>query len=304
MNIVKKLTLLFCVNLVMISTSALAQLNQDSTSVGNISGQISIARVFGSDLEGIDAEEEDNGSAYVLRGSLDYDLDIGDAEIMLGYDTAGYFYDDDDRSNRWSNRGFVGASAKVSKDFLFFGQAAYSSNISSAESGSTDQTEVLARAQYTINNSNRVRAFGGYRWRKYDFDGSQGQGEFFGAELRHRIEANHYLTAEVRRESISSANIRRGYDRTTADFFYQRPIAKNLRLIAGATARWWEFDGRPLASGERLERKSFTPELDVQYATRPGVLLQARLQQILRGSNDPQFAENETRATVTLGYRF
>lgn len=295
----------FCAILSLAATPAFGQ---EGTAEGllneSLRGELSASRIFGSDLRGVDAEEEDSGSSVVLRGSLDYDLDFQGADVTLGYDTAGYFYDEGDRSDRWSNRGSASVSTAISESVLLFGQASYASNISTAESASTDQTEVFGRVQFEIDRTHRLRGFAGYRWREYDFDGSEGDGAFFGAEYRYRIAANHYITAEARRENIASESIRRGYDRTTADVFYQRPLARRVRLLAGATARWWDFDGRQAPTGERLERRSLTPEIDIQYASRPGWVLRGRLQHILRKSNDPRLAEDERRLVLTVGYRF
>lgn len=271
---------------------------------GAVSGEVSASSVFGSDLRGVDAEDEDSGSSFILRGALDYDLELGNTAVALSYDTAGYFYDEDDRSDRWSNRGTFGVAHDLSDVVQLFGQAGYASNIATAESGSTDQKELLGGLQFGFGDANRLRTTAGYRWREYDFDESEGHGAFFGAEYRYRFAANHYLTAEARREKIESETLRRGYDRTTAELFYQRSLARGLRLRAGATARWWDFDGRSAPTGDRLERRSVTPEVDLQYANRPGWLLRGRLQQIFRGSNDPRFTEDEQRATVTAGYRF
>lgn len=271
---------------------------------GELSGEISASRVFGSDLRGVDAEDEDSGSSFILRGALDYEIELGNIPVALSYDTAGYFYDEDDRSDRWSNRGALGVTHDLTDGVQLFGQAGYASNIATAESGSTDQSELLGGLQFAFGEANRVRTSAGYRWREYDFDESEGQGAFFGAQYRYRFAANHYLTAEARRENINSDTLRRGYDRTTAELFYQRSLSPGLRLRTGAIARWWDFDGRFAPTAERLERRTITPEVDLQYATRPGWLLRGRLQQIFRGSNDPRFAEDEQRATVTAGYRF
>lgn len=271
---------------------------------GAVRGGISASRVIASDLPGIDAEEEDNGSAYVLRGALDYDLDFGSTEVSLGYDTAAYFYEDGDRADRWSHRSALAVTNNLSEKVQLFAQASYASNIGTPESGATDQTELFGRLQFAINASNRVRTFAGYRWREYDFDQSEGQGSLYGVEYRFRLAANQYLIAELRRENIESASLRRGYDRTTAEMFYQRPVARGMRLRAGAIASWWDFDGRFAPTGELLKRRSITPEIDFQYATRPGWVIRGRLQKIFRGSNDPRFAEDEQRAIITTGYQF
>jgi hypothetical protein len=269
-----------------------------------ISGEVSVSRVFAADLAASQAEEDDNGSSRVLRGSLDYDLDFGATDVAIGYDTAAFFYDEDSQSNRWSNRASAGAGTPISDELQLFGQVSYGSNITTAESGSTDQVEVLGRLQISLSDESRVRAFAGYRWRDYDADGTSGRGAFAGAEYRYRFAANHYLTIDARYETIESDALRRGYERTTAAVFYQTPLAEDLRVSGGVSARWWDFDTRFAPDGHRLRRRSYTPELELQYAARTGFLLRALFQYIVRESNDPRFAEDQGRAVVTGGYRF
>lgn len=271
---------------------------------GELSGEVSVSKVIASDLVASGSGEDDDGSSTILRGALDYDLDFGATELSVSYDGAAYFYDNDTRSDRWSNRISAGAGTAISSAVQAFGQVSYGSNIATAESSSTDQVEILGRLQFRPSDESRARVFGGYRWRDYDTDGSEGRGPFVGAEFRYRFAANHYLTLDARRENIESDALRRGYDRTTAALFYQIPIAEDVRVSTGIVARWWDFDTRFAPNGGRLERQSYTPEIEIQYATRPGILLRGRLQYIVRESNDPQFAEDEGRAALTAGYRF
>lgn len=284
---------------------AQAQYRDDSPSAdGKLSGELSVSKVIGAELAASESEDIDDGSSTVLRGSLDYDLDFGATEVSVSYDSAAYFYDRTSRSDRWSNRVSAGTSTAISNAIEAFGAVSYADNIATAESGSTDQIEVLGRLQFSPSNESRARAFGGYRWRDYDADDSEGRGAFGGVEYRYRFAANHYLTLDARRENIESAAARRGYDRTTASLFYQVPIAEDLRLTTGLTARWWDFDARFGPGGRQVERRSYTPEIEVQYATRPGFLLRGRVQYIVRDSNDPQFGEDHGRAVLTAGYRF
>lgn len=271
---------------------------------GDLRGEVSASRVIGSNLRGIDAEEEDSGSSVVLRGSLDYELEAGSANVVVGYDSVGYFYDQGDRPDRWSNRGSIGVTRAVLKNVTLFGQASYASNISTAEAASTDQTELVGRIDFTPDRKHRLQAAFGYRWRTYDFDETEGRGAYYGGQYRYRLGANHYIIGEARREDIQSDNLRRGYERTTAEIFYQRPLADRVRLRAGATARWWQFDGRKSLIGEQLDRQTLTPEIDLQLASRPGWVLRARFQQIFRGSNDPRLAKDQQRLILSAGYRF
>lgn len=274
------------------------------TAEGDLSGEVSISKVFAPDAAANESEDTAGGSSTVIRGSLDYDLDFGLTDVSVSYDSAARFYDDKTREDRWSNRWTAGVGSAVSDTVELFGQVAYASNIGTVEASSTDQIESLARLQFSPNRANRLRVFGGYRWRDYDADDTEGAGPFYGAEYRYRPKAGNYLTADLRREEIDSDAPRRGYNRTIASLFYQAPVGENLRLSTGVTARWWDFAARLAPNGERLTRRSFTPELELQYATRPGLLLRGQLQYVLRDSNDPAFTDDIGRATLTAGYRF
>lgn len=274
------------------------------TAKGDLSGEVSVSKVLAPATAVDESDDTGGGSSTVVRGSLDYDLDFGATDVSVSYDSAARFYDDNSRADRWSNRWTAGVGSVVSDTVELFGQVAYASNIGTVEASSTDQIESLARLQFSPNRANRLRVFGGYRWRDYDADDSDGAGPFYGAEYRYRPKAGHYLTADLRREEIDSDAPRRGYDRTIASLFYQAPLGESLRLSGGVTARWWDFAARLTPNGERLTRRTYTPELELQYATRPGLLLRGQLQYSLRNSNDPAFSEDIGRATLTAGYRF
>lgn len=291
--------------LFMAASPALAQERSDTgRAEGKFGGEVSISQVFASDNDVVETEEGYGGSSTILRASLDYDLDFGASDVSVGYDTSAYFYKNDSRSDRWSNRVSAGVATAVSRALGLFGQISYANNIITTESSATDQFEALGRLQYSPDRSNRMRLFAGYRWRDYDADDSEGRGAVFGAEYRYRLASNHYLTADLRHEDIQSDALRRSYERASASLFYRFPVAEDLRLATGITARWWEFDSRFAPNGAALERRTYTPEIELRYATLPGVLLRGRAQYIIRSSNDPQFAGDYSRATLTAGYRF
>ncbi len=277
---------------------------QTASPEGDLSGEVSISHVFASDTAADESDDTGGGSSTILRASLDYDLDFGAMDVSVSYDTGAYLYEDETRRDRWSNRWTAGVGTALSDTIELFGQASYATNLATVEALSTDQAELLGRVQYSPNRDNRIRMFGGYRWREYDFDDSEGAGAFYGAEYRYRPRAGHYLTADLRREEIASEAPRRGYDRTIASLFYRAPAGKDFRLAAGVTARWWDFTARLATHGERLTRSTYTPEVELQYATRPGVLLRGQLQYLFRESNDPGFTADTGRAIVTAGFRF
>ncbi|MDQ4086517.1 MAG: porin family protein [Pseudomonadota bacterium] len=263
-------------------------------------GEVSASAVIASDRG--DDEEADRSGA-ILRGELDYEHDFGSGEVRLSYDTGIYLYRDDDRPDRWSNTVRLAYAFVPAEDLEFSTRLSYASNIATLEFRSTDQIEAMAMAEYSPGD-HRVRVFGGWRWRDYDDEAnSDGSGSFFGGEYRYRLGRSRFLTTELRFEDIDSDNPRRGYNRTILEAFYQHPLGTGTRLRIGATARWWEYDGR-FVDGERRRDSAMAPELDLQHYFENGWLLRSRFQYRFRDSNDPDERADDRRAVLTAGYRF
>lgn len=264
-------------------------------------GEVSASAVIASD-RGDDDEEADRSGA-ILRGELDYEHDFGSSEIRLSYDTGIYLYRDDERPDRWSNTVRLEYAFEPARDLEFSARASYGSNLGTLEFRSTDQVELRGMAEYSPGD-HRVRLFGGYRWRDYDDQAdSDGSGAFFGGEYRYRLGRSRFLTTELRFEDIDSDNPSRGYNRTILEAFYQHPLGRGTRLRVGATARWWEYDGR-FVDGVPRRDSAIAPELDLEHYFDNGLLLRSRLQYRFRDSNDPDERSDDRRAILTAGYRF
>lgn len=262
--------------------------------------EVSASAVIASDRG--DDEEADRSGA-ILRGEIDYEHDLGGSEIRLSYDTGVYLYRDDDRPDRWSNRVALAYAFTPVEDVELSTRLSYASNLATLEFRSTDQAEILGMAEYSPGD-HRLRLFGGWRWRDYDDQAdSEGSGAFFGGEYRYRLARSRFLTAELRFEDIDSDNPSRGYHRTILEAFYQHPLGTGTRLRLGATARWWEYDGR-FVDGERRRDSSVGPELDLQHYFESGWLLRSRFQYRFRDSTDPDERADDGRAILTAGYRF
>ncbi|HEX8641677.1 MAG TPA: hypothetical protein VF704_11060 [Allosphingosinicella sp.] len=263
-------------------------------------GEVSASAVIASDR---DDDEEADRSGAILRGEIDYEHDLGSSELHLSYDTNVYLYRDDDRPDRWSNRASLSYAYLPVEDLELSTRLSYASNLATLEFRSADQVEILGMAEYSPGD-HRVRLFGGWRWRDYDDQAdSEGSGAFFGGEYRYRLARSRFLTAELRFEDIDSDNPSRGYHRTILEGFYQHPLGAGTRLRVGATARWWEYDGR-FVDGVRRRDSSIGPELDLQHDFESGWLLRSRLQYRFRDSNDPEERADDGRAILTAGYRF
>ena len=286
------------------ATSAAGAQSQDRNeeeTASQLRGEVSASAVIASN-RGDDDEEADRSGA-ILRGELDYELDLGASDIRLSYDTGIYLYRDDERPDRWSNTVRLEYAFEPARDLEFSARASYGSNLATLEYRSTDQAELRGMAEYSPGD-HRVRLFGGYRWRDYDDQSdSDGSGAFFGGEYRYRLGRSRFLTGELRFEDIDSDNPSRGYNRTILEAFYQHPIGPGTRLRVGGTARWWEYDGRSVDGVPRRD-SAVTPELDLQHYFESGWLLRSRFQYRFRDSNDPDERADDRRAILTAGYRF
>jgi hypothetical protein len=268
----------------------------------DLSGEVSASAVFASDRG--DDEDEAARSGFILRGGLDYEREVGPGEVRLSYDSAAFLYHDNERPDRWSNRIALGYGLDVADDFELSARLAYATNLATLEFRSADQSEVFGMAEYSPG-PHRFRLSGGWRWRDYDDSaGSESSGPFLGAEYRYRFARDQFLSTELRYEDIDSADLRRGYERTIVEAFYQHPLGRMTRLRVGGSARWWEFDDRLAPGGERRRDSVVAPELQLLHDFRSGLLLRGRVQYGLRNSNDPGEDGDDRRATLTAGYRF
>jgi hypothetical protein len=92
-----------------------------------------------------------------------------------------------------------------------------------------------------------------------------------------------------------------------AAFDYSRPIARNVRLLAGIEARRWTYDGRiaqGAAPGVRRKDSLVAPEIGLSYGRPQGLYATGRASYQFRQSNDARFGKNGPRITVAVGFRF
>lgn len=287
--------------LVFTEEPVLAQDSRESDRSTDFGGEISVSAIIASDRG---EEEENDRSGARLRAELDVQHEVGGGEIRLAYDTSYFVYEDDVRSDQWTNRVTLAYAIDVARDLELSTQVSYASNLSTLEFRSADQLELRGIAEYSPGR-HRARLFGGWRWRDYDDAAqSEGSGPIFGAGYRYGIGQSRFLAAEIRFEDIESDDPRRGYDRTILEAYYQHPLAPQSRLRIGAAARFWDFDGRLAPNGDRRRISALVPEIDVLHGFTNGLRLRGQLQYGLRGSNDPAFRADEQRAILTAGYQF
>ena len=212
-------------------------------------------------------------------------------------------YLDDARADRWRHLHRLEAATTASGDTDVLAYAERGTGLATAEFSDTDQWEAGARLEHRIGTDHRLRLGGGWRWRTYDdLERSSGEGPEVRAEYRYRFAANHYLGAEIVRESIDSDTERRRFDRTIASLSYTRPVARDLRARPQLSYRAIDYPGRPvapLADGVREDRV-WLPELTLLYS--PGdFTITGEAQYIARSSTDPAYDENGYRLGVEVG---
>jgi hypothetical protein len=217
----------------------------------------------------------------------------------------------DFRGDGQSARANLGALAELSQKFAdsytVAVTASHSENIVTLESAEVNQTK-LAASLTAEDGKNRIEAHVGYRWRGYqDVIGGKGKGLEVGARFRHRLGSYHWAALGVTHDRISSDNIQRGYHRTSFSADYSVPVAKKVRLIAGADYRTWNYTGRTIAGVAGTPRRSdrlIRPEVGLTYGRSKGIYARATLGYDFYKSNDPRFSGNGIRAGGTVGFRF
>ncbi len=251
-------------------------------------------------------ETEYGGAGYQINGTIAAQRDIGNGQLRLEYGSGYRFYDNETRSDQWRNRFSGRYRLKIDKDVFLAVSSHYATNLSTVESRSSDQTEIMAMAEYSPGN-HRFRAYGGWRWRDYDDNlSSNGNGPVAEIDYRYKFGRSNFLNADIRHEDIESTTARLGYRRTRARAFYTHPLGSDWQIKLGSSLYWLEFDNRLSDGSGSPIRKDFviTPEVELVFDISKALFLEARTQYLFRDSNDPDYDIDSHRVSLTAGYRF
>jgi hypothetical protein len=196
--------------------------------------------------------------------------------------------------------------ADIAKDWELQAQARHFDDFVSVESSDTDEWQGSARLTWEPQREHRLRLQGTWREREYDngtLAETKGEGPRVDAQYRRRLGRYHYVAFDLRAESITSDDPRRGYDRQSAGVAYTRPITPDLRVRPAIEVIRTQFDGRLTDSGKRRRDKLVVPEVELLWW--PGKWrVEAEAKYIFSGSNEAVRERQGYRLTLSVGYAF
>lgn len=174
---------------------------------------------------------------------------------------------------------------------------------------SLDADQATLRAGLTVSaGETRFEAYARHRWRGYhDISGGTGKGWQLGLHLRQGFGAYHWLELSAAQDRIAGTSGFHGYRRSIVSLDYSKPIAKRLRLIAGAERREWTYSGRhigDIATAELRHDRLVRPDLGLSYGRAKGIYARATAGYDFYRSNDIRFSGDGPRLRLAVGYRF
>ncbi|MBA4051311.1 MAG: hypothetical protein C0472_05385, partial [Erythrobacter sp.] len=130
-----------------------------------------------------------------------------------------------------------------------------------------------------------------------------GDGARVDAQYRRRFGAYHYLTLDLRTETIRSDDPQRGYERDSAGVAYTRPIGPDLRVRPAVEVIKTRFDGRIADNGALRRDRQIVPEIELQWW--PGKWrVEAEAKYVFFSSNESLREREGYRLTLSVGYVF
>jgi hypothetical protein len=247
-----------------------------------------------------------DGEAISVRGQVGVALEKRGLRFRLEADRIEVFRLGEGRRDIARDRFTATVQADIAKGWELQAQARHFDDVVSVESSDTDEWQGSARLTWEPKREHRVRVQGTWREREYDngpLAETQGEGPRVDAQYRRRFGRYHYLAFDLRAESITSDDPRRGYERQSAGVAYTRPLAPDLRARPAIEVIRTEFDGRFTDTGERRRDKLVVPEVELLWW--PGKWrIEAEAKYIFSGSNEPVREREGYRLTLSVGYAF
>ncbi|MBV7265329.1 hypothetical protein [Erythrobacter ani] len=182
----------------------------------------------------------------------------------------------------------------------------YYDDLITVESSDTDELQGSVRVSYQPSRAHRFQLRGSWRDREYaNRRGPEtfGEGPRVDAQYRHRLGRYHYITFDLRAESISSDDPRRGHSRESAKVAYTQPITRDLRVRPAIELLKTRFDDRLAPDGEQRADELIAPELEVMWWPGPW-RVEGEAKYIFSNSNLPSRDREGYRLTLTVGYVF
>ena len=247
-----------------------------------------------------------DGDAFTVRAQVGIDLEDDNTRFRLEADRIEVFRLGEGRRDSARDRFTATFEQELGDDWEFQLRARHYDDFVTAESSDTDEWQGAAMVTYEPVRAHRVRVQGTWRSREYDGGSgasTEGEGPRVDVDYRHRFGRYHYLTFDLRAESITSDDPERGYARESAKVSYTQPITPDLRVRPAIEVLETRFDGRVTPDGERRTDTLVVPEVEMLWW--PGKFrVEAEAKYIFSSSNQPTREREGYRLTLSVGYVF
>lgn len=247
-----------------------------------------------------------DGDAITLRAQAGLDLEDDNTRIRVEADRIEVFRFGEGRSDSARDRFTALVQQELDDDWEIEVRARYYDDFVTAESNDTDEFQASAAVTYEPERAHRFRLRGTWRERNYDNGddpATEGEGPRVDAQYRHRFGRYHYLTFDLRAESISSEDPRRGYERQSASVSYTQPITPDLRIRPALQLLNTRFDDRLTPDGERRNDTLVVPEVEMLWWPNDW-RIEAEAKYIFSSSNQPTREREGYRLTLSVGHVF
>ncbi len=247
-----------------------------------------------------------DGDALTVRGQVGLNFGDEDTRFRVEADRIEVLRLDEGRSN--TNRDRITASVEqdFGSDWGVQLRGRFYDDLATAEASDTDEIQGSIRVEYEPVRAHRFRLRGSWREREYD-NGSDpqttGDGPRFDLGYRHRLGRYKYINFDLRNESITSDDPRRGYSRQSAKAAYTHPIAPDLRVRPALEYLSTRFDGRLTPAGQRRKDRLIVPEVELLWWPDKW-RVEAEAKYIKSNSNELTRQREGYRLTLSVGYVF
>lgn len=247
-----------------------------------------------------------DGEALSVRGQVGLGIESKRTRVRLEADRIEVFRLGNGRRDVSRDRLTASVEQDVTDTLELQAQVRRYDDLVTVESPDTDAWEYSARATYEPTRENRFRLWATWRDRQYDngaAPATTGDGARFDAQYRRRFGASHYLTFDLRTESIRSGDTQRGYERDSAGVSYTRPVGPDLRVRPAVEVIKTRFDGRIADDGALRRDRQVVPEVELQWW--PGKWrVEAEAKYVFFKSNESAREREGYRLTLSVGYVF
>lgn len=247
-----------------------------------------------------------DGEALSVRGQIGLGIESKRTRLRLEADRIEVFRLGEDRRDVSRDRLTANIEHDVTDTLELQAQVRRFDDLVTVESADTDAWEYSGRVTFEPTRENRFRVQGTWRERQYDNGAgpaTTGDGARVDAQYRRRFGAYHYLTFDLRTETIRSDDPQRGYERDSAGVAYTRPIGPDLRVRPAVEAIKTRFDGRIADNGALRRDRQIVPEIELQWW--PGKWrVEAEAKYVFFSSNESAREREGYRLTLSVGYVF